>query len=225
RTAVRSCHAAGKSHLGARLALSYVEQNPRSIVVTTAPTSRQVRNVLWRNMRAAYAPHRGKLKGRMLTERYEISADWYALGFKGSDNNSDAVQGFHAENILVVVDEAAGVAESVMEGLEAILTGTGARLLLIGNPTSMSGTFRRAFHEDRHLYNTITINAYDTPNFTTFGITKDDMLNGTWEEKVTGPMPYPALIDPVWVERQFQRHGPESSFCVSRIDAEFPTDN
>lgn len=225
RTAVRSCHAAGKSHTGARAALSFVEQNPHSIVVTTAPTSRQVRNVLWRSMRAAYTPHKAKMKGRMLTERYEISADWYAIGFKGSDNNSDAVQGFHAENMLVIVDEAAGIAESVMEGLEAILTGTGARLLLIGNPTSMSGTFRRAFHEDRHLYNTITISAYDTPNFTTFGITKEDMLNNTWREKVTGDMPYPALIDPGWVERQYMRHGVDSAFCTSRIDAEFPTDD
>lgn len=225
RTAVRSCHAAGKSFMAAHLALAYVEQNPHSIVVTTAPTSRQVRNVLWRNMRAAYAPHKKKMKGRMLTERYEISADWYALGFKGSDNNSDAVQGFHAENILVIVDEAAGVAESVMEGLEAILTGTGARLLLIGNPTSMSGTFRRAFHEDSHLYKTVTISAYDTPNFTTYGITKEDMLNNTWQEKVTGNMPYPALIDPGWVERQYMRHGPDSAFCMSRVDAEFPTDD
>lgn len=225
RTAVRSCHAAGKSHTGARLALAYVEQNPHSIVVTTAPTSRQVRNVLWRSMRAVYAPNKDKMRGRMLTERYEISADWYALGFKGSDNNSDAVQGFHAENMLVIVDEAAGVAESVMEGLEAILTGTGARLLLIGNPTSMSGSFRRAFHEDRELYNTITISAYDTPNFTKFGITREDMVNDTWRDKVTGSYPYPALIDPGWVERQYLRHGPDSAFCVSRIDAEFPSDD
>lgn len=225
RTAVRSCHAAGKSHTGARLALAFVERNPHSIVVTTAPTSRQVRNVLWRNMRAVHGPNKDKMKGRMLTERYEISADWYAIGFKGSDSNSDAVQGFHAENMLVVVDEAAGVAESVMEGLEAILTGTGARLLLIGNPTSMSGTFRRAFHEDRNLYNTITISAYDTPNFTQFGVTKEDMLNNTWRNKVTGEFPYPALIDPAWVELQMNRHGPESAFCASRIDAEFPSDD
>lgn len=224
RTAVRSCHAAGKSHTAARLALGFVETRDRSIVVTTAPTSRQVRGVIWRNMRAAYGSARAALRGRMLTDRYEISPDHYAMGFKGSDTNSDAVQGFHAADMLVIVDEAAGVAESVLEAIEAILTGTGAKLLMIGNPTSMSGTFRRAFHEDAHLYNQITISAYDTPNFTTYGITRDDMVYGTWRTKVTGPMPYPALIDPGWVERQIARHGAESAFVQSRVDAVFPTD-
>lgn len=225
RTAVRSAHAIGKSHAAARIALAYIETHPRSIVITTAPTSRQVRNVLWRYMRSAGASARAPLRGRMLTDRYEIAPDWYALGFKGSDNNADAVQGFHAEDILVIVDEAAGVAESVMEGLEAILTGTGARLLLIGNPTSMSGTFRRAFHEDRHLYNQITISAYDTPNFTQFGITRDDLLSGEWRKKVEGKrMPFPALVDATWVERQINVHGADSAFVQSRVDAEFPTD-
>jgi phage terminase large subunit len=227
RTAVRSAHACGKSFLAARVVLGYLETHPHSIAVTTAPTSRQVRNVLWRNMRAAAANVKkdGVLRGRMLTERYDISEDWYAIGFKGSDNNSDATQGFHSESLLVVVDEAAGVAESVMEGLEAILTGAGSRLLLIGNPTSMSGTFRRAFHEDRELYNLITISAYDTPNFTEYGITREDIENETWREKVTGPWPYPALVDPGWVERQVMRFGMDSPFIQSRVDAEFPVDD
>lgn len=225
RTTVRSAHAVGKSYTAARVALAYVETHPQSIVITTAPTSRQVRNVLWRYIRAAAVTARTPLRGRMLTERYEIAPDWYALGFKGSDNNSDAVQGFHADDILVIVDEAAGVAESVLQGLEAILTGSGARLLMIGNPTSTSGTFRRSFHEDGHLYNTITISAFDTPNFLHYGITRDDVVNDTWQEKVTGPMPYPALVDPEWVARQFAIHGEDSAFVHARIDAVFPSDD
>ena len=226
-TAVRSCHAIGKTATSARAVIAYLETHPHSIVITTAPTSRQVRHILWRNIRTAAAnvKNDGVLRGRVLTERYEIAEDWYAIGFKGSDNNSDAMQGYHASEILVVVDEAAGVAESVLEGLNAILTGENARLLLIGNPTSMSGTFRRAFHEDRELYNLITISAYDTPNFTEYGITREDILAGVWREKVTGPWPYPALVAPPWVEKMVLQFGEDSPFVQSRVDAEFPVDD
>ena len=44
------------------------------------------------------------------------------------------------------------------------MTSAEPRLLLIGNPTTVSGAFHRAFHQERHLYHTITISALDSPN-------------------------------------------------------------
>lgn len=225
RVAVRSCHAAGKSAVSARIALAFLMTRPHSIVITTAPTARQVQNILWRYIRTAAAAAKIKLPGRSLQTRYEIAPDWYALGFKGDDNNSDAMQGFHASDLMVIADESAGIAESVFDGMEAILTGRGARLLLIGNPTSMAGTFREAFHASASRYHRIRISAYDTPNFTHFGVTRDDMLSGVWQRKVAGQaMPFPALVDPAWVEHQIATHGASSPYVVSRIDAEFPDD-
>lgn len=225
RVTVRSCHSAGKSSLAARLTLAFLYTRPHSIVVTTAPTARQVQNILWRYINTACRSASRTLSGRALNTRYEIEPDWYAIGFKGSDDNSDAMQGFHSENLLVIADESAGIAESVFEGMEAILTGTGSRLLMIGNPTSVTGQFRRSFYKDTSLYKGFRISAYDTPNFTTFGITRDDMLTGAWRDKVSEQsMPYPALIDPVWVYRQIQLHGADSPYVVSRVDAEFPED-
>lgn len=230
-TAVRSCHAAGKSAISARIALAYLHEFPESIVVTTAPTNRQVENVLWRYINAAAAKSREPLLGRAMKTRYEIAPDWYGIGFTGNKDNTDAMQGYHAENILVIVDEAAGVHEGVMENIESNLTGTGARLLLIGNPTSISGSFRAAFHESADAYHGIKISAYDTPNFTYFGVTREDMLSGSWEEKICDTegnplaMPYRALIDPRWVHRQMVIHGPDSAYVRSRVDAEFPDDD
>lgn len=203
--AVRSCHSAGKSHIAARVAVAFLHTRPNSIVITTAPTNRQVKNVLWRYINAVAARHGDKLLGRCLQMEYQIAPDWYALGFKGSNENSDAFQGFHAANLLLIVDEAAGVPEPVFDAADAILTGAGASCLLIGNPTSTSGTFRDAFHRDRDLWHGIKISAYDTPNF-------------------TGEGSYPALIDEDWVERQKRRHGEDSAFMVSRVEAEFPAD-
>lgn len=222
--AVKSCHAIGKSFIAARIVLAYLHKHRNSIVVTTAPTNRQVKNILWRYINSVAARNADKLLGRALQMSYEIAPDWYALGFKGSDENSDAFQGFHAEHILLVVDEAAGVPETVFEAADAILTGAGASVLLIGNPTSTSGTFRRAFHQDRELWHTISIDAYATPNFRHDNITRDDMVSGAWVKKVSDDPPYPAMIDPHWVARQMKRHGPDSAFVTSRIDAKFPDD-
>ena len=44
------------------------------------------------------------------------------------------------------------------------MTSADSLLPLIGNPTTVSGAFRRAFYEERPLYDTITILALDSPN-------------------------------------------------------------
>lgn len=225
RVAVRSAHSVGKSHVSSRIAVAYLQTHTDSIVITTAPTGRQVTNVLWRYIRgvaaSAIRPLKGK-RGHPLQTVWEISPNWYALGFKASNTNTDAFQGFHSSDILVIVDEAAGVTEPIYEAMEAILTGSGARLLLIGNPTSINGTFRSAFHEQREFWHTLAISADATPNFTTFGITRKDVEEGTWQGKVTGPMPYPALIDPAWAARQIAIHGKDSPYVLSRVWSIFP---
>src|SRR5690242_4601257 len=159
RTAVKSCHGSGKSFLAARIVVWFLHAFPSSVVLTTAPTQNQVRNILWRNVNAAYDNKRQPLLGRCLQTEIDIAPDWYALGFKSEDTAADRFQGFHAENALVVIDEAAGVDDRVYEALDAVMTSEAARQLLIGNPTNPRGEFYDAFHSKRHMYNTITIKA------------------------------------------------------------------
>ena len=54
RTAVKSCHDSGKSYTASRLAGQYLATHPDSIVITTAPTFKQVENVIWREIRGMY---------------------------------------------------------------------------------------------------------------------------------------------------------------------------
>lgn len=206
RVAVRSCHASGKSFLAARLVLWFLHTRPHSIVLTTAPTQNQVRNILWRNVGAAARAARRPLPGRALQMSYEIAPDWYGLGFKAEDTQPDRFQGFHAEHALVVIDEAAGVAPSVYAALDPVLSSEGARLLLIGNPTTTGGPFHAAFHENRALHHCVTIRAEDTPNF------------------LDGAAGRPYLITPRWVEDAVATHGAESPYVRSRVHAEFPVD-
>ncbi len=55
-------------------------------------------------------------------------------------------------------------ATTIYEAIEAVMTAADPLLLLIGNPTTVTGAFRRAFYEERQLYHNITISALDSPN-------------------------------------------------------------
>jgi phage terminase large subunit len=215
-TAVASCHGAGKSFIAARIAIAFLHVFPGSIVITTAPTARQVQHVLWREINRAFRDSRVPLLGRCLTTRYEIAPDWYAIGFKAQStgkrtDESDAWQGFHAEHALVIIDEAAGVQESVFDTLDAVMSSEGARALYIGNPTSVSGTFRNAFHKDRGEFNTIRISAFDTPNLAI-------MPEGTASTKAMRPY----LVTREWVDNQIRKRGNASPYVQSRVYANFP---
>ena len=163
-TAVRSSHGVGKTATAAEVVLWFLAAyGPECIVVTTAPTWRQVKDLLWREIHKAY--DRSKFFQGALTEtRLNFAPDWYAVGL--STNQPENFQGYHSPHLLFVVDEASGVKQSIFEAAEGFLTAAGARTLLIGNPTQIGGEFYNAFHTARSLYHTIHISAFDTPAFT-----------------------------------------------------------
>jgi phage terminase large subunit len=221
RTAVRSCHGAGKTFTAADTALWFLTNFPNSRVITTAPTFRQVEKVLWQEIRKAHKASQIPLGGDLTLTQLKIKDGWFAFGF--STDDPDAMQGQHAEYILVIMDEAPGVKPPIWEGANALLTSEHSRLLTIGNPTAPIGPFANEFKSKNT--HTIKISAFDTPNFTKFGITLEDIADGSWEAKVTGPLPMPTLITPFWVAGRYDDWGPNSPMFVSRVLGDFPTDN
>jgi len=203
KTAVKSCHDSGKTADAARIGLWFLYSFQPSIVLTTAPTYRQVEELLWREIRAAYNRSRIPLGGEMYqTPKLNLDDDWYALGL--STDDPDKFQGFHSVNILLIGDEAAGIWEEIFTAADTSLTTANARELLIGNPSSTSGRFYNAFHSKRNLYNCIHISAFNTPNFT--------------EGKVVRPY----LITPEWVEEKHREWGEDSPLYQIKVLGEFP---
>jgi phage terminase large subunit len=165
-SSVASCHGIGKSTLAGALALTFLHLHENSIVLSTAPTGRQVEHVLWRNIRALHRKAKRPLLGQKpLTLRYDIAEEWYGMGFKPSDQETDPTQGFHAENVLVIIDEAAGVPATLIDGFHAAMTTEGSRFLMIGNPTSTSGAFYDSHHSKSADYATLNVSWEDTPNY------------------------------------------------------------
>lgn len=220
-TAVRSCHGTGKSYIAARAALWFLYTHKPSIVITTAPTDRQVRGILWKEIRAAHRRARYPLGGEILTQELKLAEDWFAWGFTAPEYDPDRFQGFHEVHILVIVDEAAGVSQEIYEAIDSILTSEHARLLLIGNPTNPTGRFADDFKTPGVAKHAISCES--TPNFTAYGITREDLVTGVWEAKITGPLPAPYLITPDWAAKMIQRWGVDSQFVQARVWGEFPS--
>lgn len=210
RIAVRSCHHSGKTFAMAGLAHWFAVAHNPALVITTAPTLRQVRDLLWyeiaqHHVRSGAA---GKLGGLSL----EFSPTQRILGF--TTNEPERFQGWHCENILVLVDEASGVEESIYEAIEGCLTGPNAHLALIGNPNNPMGTFYEAFRSP--LYEKFHISAFDVP---------ERLLPSAWAEerriewgeestayqvRVLGNFPPQgenSLISMAWVQAAMEREG------------------
>ena len=199
RIAVKAGNGLGKGFCAAVAILWFMHTHQDSaVVLTTAPTFRQVRHILWRQLRRLYRPAAKSLGGTMLDTRWEFSDNRYAIGL--SADGADQFQGFHSPSMFIVVDEAEGVDDDIYEAIEAVMTSAEPLLLLIGNPTSISGTFRRAFHEDRELYHAITISALESPNVRTGRVVIPGLTTAQWVEerkivwKEDGPLYLPRVL-------------------------------
>lgn len=227
KTAWRSCHGIGKTYVVARLVLWWLFAFEYSIVITTAPTWRQVQDLVWKELRSAYSRSKVDLGGNLAPSACSLQIDgleWCAIGL--STNDSNRFQGYHAQHLLVIVDEGAGVAEDIYEAVDGVLTSAHCRLAVIGNPTDIGGQFYRAFREPG--WNTGRTSAWDTPNFTTFGITREDIASGDWETKIPKKpdgdydLPAPWLITPAWVADKYKRWGPHHPAYSARVEGQFP---
>ena len=218
RTAVAACHAPGKSHLAGRIVSWWIASHApgTALAITIAPTHRQVRNIIWPHIRKCHGL--AHLPGEVLTQSWKIGDDVVAYGFSPSPYDEAAMQGIHAPNLLIVVDEAGGIGEVVGRSLEALMTGDHTRLLLLGNPPTdqEDSWFERCYTSP--LYNSISISVYDTPNFTgePVGLCRSCPPQ-TGDHPVTNH-----LVDDRWVQDVLSEFGDDSPFVEARVFARFP---
>ena len=203
RVAVRSGHGVGKTWTAARAALWYLYSHPHAIVLTTAPTHRQVRSILWAEIRRQVRCSKVPLGGRLTETGLSLDDDWFAMGL--STDEPDRFQGYHAEHLLLILDEAPGVSPEIYEAARGLLTSQHARILLIGNPTVPSGPFYEAFRNPG--WHTIHIACTHSPNVT------------------SGRTIYPKLVTRQWIETQRAEWGGDSPAFRARVLGEFPEES
>ncbi len=164
RTSVRGCVGSTKTFAGALAVFAFMHAYAPAEVYVTAPTFRQVRKVPFKEIRKIHKRAAAPLDRRKLLDtEWKIDDDWFVLGVSPKD--PDAIQGSHAPNILIWVDEAQGVQQELLEAFENAMAGENAHMLITYNPNASPGeTAYECCHSQRHLWNNIKITADDVPN-------------------------------------------------------------
>ena len=159
RLLVKASHGTGKTILAACLALWEHDCRVPSKVITTAPTQHQVKDLLWGELRR----FAGKREGLMPSDtRLNVNEEHYIAGFTA--RTPDAFQGTHAEDMLIIFDEAVGIHSDFWTAAEGMLTGPDNRWLAICNPTDISSAAYQADMRPGSEWHVETIAGIGHPN-------------------------------------------------------------
>jgi phage terminase large subunit len=171
RVSIRSGHGTGKSTFMAWCILWFLCCYFPCKVPATAPTSHQLEDVLWSEIAKWHRVLKDKFPA--LGDQFEWTAG--AFRMKSAPNESfsvartsrperpEALQGFHSENILFLIDEASGVADNVFEVAEGALSTDGAFVVMAANPTRQSGYFFDSHHKMRGSWAALHWSGVDSP--------------------------------------------------------------
>lgn len=163
-TVVASGFGVGKSVVAAALACWYISTHDPAVVITLAPTWNQVNSIIWRYIRSV--GRKAGLPGRIMeTPRWEITTEKYAYGLsprKSTEADMASLQGRHAPNQLIIMDEAAGLPRKIWETVQGLAVSENNRVLAIGNPIEQAGPFYEACVSPH--WNHIRISCMEHPN-------------------------------------------------------------
>ena len=139
----------------------------------TAPTATQMSDVLWAELSKW---HRvlserlpllgGKFAWKSDTfEMVEAPKESFSVARTARPEKPDALQGLHAHKgiVLVIVDEAPGVADGIFEAARGALADENSYAILAGNPTRLEGLFFETHHKLKPLWGTIQVNGETSP--------------------------------------------------------------
>lgn len=227
RVAVKACHSSGKTALAAFAVLWFLTRHKEVVIVTTAPTWGQVEKLLWGEIHSALLRSKLVFKNEhggpaVFNTEIHLGPKRLAYGLSTSVTKSDEgvkFQGIHAENVLMILDEAPGVHPKIWEAIEGARAGGNVRVLAIGNPTIASGPFHNAFTDNRSGWTCFTINAFDTPNFD--GVDLPKLLDPAFEDQLDNNV-RGYLTTRRWVKEKYYEWGEGHPLWESRVLGEFP---
>ena len=198
RVSVRSGNGCGKTATLAWIVLWFVCLHQDCKVPCTAPSSNQLFDNLW----AEISKWRGQMEGyfaanlRQLSDRLEFigrEKTQFAVARTSVKERPEALQGFHATNLLFCLEEASGIPQEIFQVAEGSMSTPGARMIMISNPTRNDGYFYDSHHRDRAKWVTFTLNAENSPR-----VSKDE------------------------IARKAAKYGKDSNYYRVRVLGEFP---
>ena len=173
RVAVASCTGSGKSAVCSMLVFLYLMTLPDCRILVTSPSFSQLIRVLSAELDKWHRkmPKQFRDLFKLTREKVEyIGSSKYvniANLVTASVEQKESLQGGHAENYIIIADEASGISQEAFDILLATLsTGSGGRFIQVSNPVRSSGRFFEIFKNDhlRAKWCTMHFSALDSPN-------------------------------------------------------------
>lgn len=166
RVSIRSGHGTGKSTLFSWIALWGLCCFWNVKIPATAPTAHQLSDILWPEVenwrKQMLEPWRSAI--RVKSDKITIEGTpGFVAARTGRKENPEALQGFHAEHMIFLIDEASGIPEVVFEVARGALSTEGARILMAANPTRLTGYFYNSHHRNRDLWTRFQFSCLDSP--------------------------------------------------------------
>ncbi len=199
RVSIRSGHGTGKSFLSAGMMLWFLSMFPDDTQIpATAPSAHQLTDSLWGGVSLIHAKMIPLFKDRLIVTRDKIMVKGqekhcFAAARTSPPDNPDSLQGFHAKNLLIVIDEASGIRDKVLEVAEGTLSTPGSRMLVLGNPTKTRGFFYRSHTSEKKNWESFVFNAEESSN-----------------------------VSPDWCREMERKYGRDSDVYRVRVLGEFP---
>ena len=150
--ALRSGHGIGKTYCDSIIVPWFISVFPDSRVITTAPTFRQVQEVTWSEIHKQCANTVLKKLMEFQTTKIKLKGTehWGAIG--ASSGRQENIEGFHADNLLFLVDEAKGVMQAIFDSVMGTQT-TKTKIIINSTPSpNPLGEFYNAF-KPNSIYN------------------------------------------------------------------------
>mgnify|MGYP001559832159 CR=1 FL=1 len=170
---------------------------PETVAVFSAPTYPQLRQIIIPEIRKL-------LEGSIIRGLFKVTPTEVRL--IGSSNHADArtgrnpesLRGYHAPNMVVIVDEASGVEQEFFTSLRGSLTGASNFLIYTSNPSRIDGEFYNIFHkpEMRSRWYTDSVSSEDVP-----------------------------IVDKEYIDEMKALYGEDSDAYRVHVLGEFPTGN
>ena len=173
-TAVRSCHASGKTASAAACVLAWLYLHPpgEALVITTSSDWNQVERGMWREIRLHISKSIWPFPHTNLTD---LTLPNGSQAFGISTNDASNWHGFHNRYVLLVIDEAAGLDDEIFSALKGIQSGGDVHTIYLMNPTETSGPSVDLF-EDPEV-NKFVIDGLKLPNMRGLHLYDDTELN------------------------------------------------
>jgi len=185
---VPSGHALGKDYIASAIALWFLYSNVPSKVILTAPSQRQVKDIMWSELTSRYSHAKHKLGGDLQSLKLILENNWFVEGFTTKEVNSSVgkFQGYHSPNILIIISEAQAVEDLIFDQAEAIMTSSNSKMLVIGNPIQTTGRFVSMI-KNTTAHKVLELSCLDSPNV------------------IEGKEIIPGLCSRAWVEDKRQK--------------------